>query len=289
MRVLVVGCGYLGLPLGAALVREGHQVWGLRRSAGAAPALREAGLEPVPADVTDPASLASLAPRFDWVVNCVASGGGTAEDYRRIYYDGTRNLLAWLAAAPPRRFVYTSSTGVYGQTAGEVVDETSLAEPDAPTARILRDTEELLLEAARTTGFPAIILRLAGIYGPGRGYWLRQFLAGEARIEGDGSRVLNLVHRDDAAGAIRAALERGEPGRIYNVVDDAPATQRELLTWLAETLERPLPPSVSADGVANRKRGLTSKRVSNRRLREELAFRPACPSFREGFAAELAG
>jgi nucleoside-diphosphate-sugar epimerase len=221
-------------------------------------------------------------------VNCVASGGGAVEDYRRIYFEGTRNLLAWLAPLPPRRFVYTSSTGVYGQTAGELVDETSPAEPDSATARVLRDTEDLLLQAKHTTGFPALILRLAGIYGPGRGYWLRQFLAGEARIEGDGSRVLNMIHRDDAVGAIRAALACGEPGRIYNVADDVPATQRELLTWLAETLKRPLPPSALADAGLFRKRGLTSKRVSNRRLHEELRFRPAHPSFREGFAAEMA-
>jgi nucleoside-diphosphate-sugar epimerase len=223
------------------------------------------------------------------VVNCVAAGGGAPEDYRRVYLEGTQHLLEWLAASPPRHLVYTSSTGVYGQCAGEEVDESSPAEADTPTARILRETEERWLAAVRATGFPAVILRLSGIYGPGRGYWLRQVLAGEARIEGDGSRVLNMIHRDDAVGAILAALERGEPGRIYNVTDDAPVTQGELLSWLAAKSGRPQPPAIPIGAADPRRRGLTSKRISNRRLREELGFRPAYPTYREGYAAELPG
>lgn len=287
MRVLIVGCGYIGLPLGTALVRQGHQVVGLRRTDTADAELRAAGIEPWRADITEPATLANLVPAFDWVVHSVAASGGSPEAYRRTYLEGTRNLLAWLAAHPPRRFVYTSSTGVYAQNDGSLVTEDSPTQAATPTAEILLATEQLLLDAARERGFPAIILRLSGIYGPGRGYWLRQFLAGEARLEEDGRRVLNMIHRDDVVGAILAALERGQPGRVYNVSDDEPVTQRDLFAWLAHATHRPLPPPAPGMPSAARRRGLTSKRVSNARLRRELGWVPRFPTFREGFAAEL--
>jgi nucleoside-diphosphate-sugar epimerase len=286
MRVLIFGCGYVGLPLAAELARRGHVVFGARRTHAADHALRVAGVEPLAADVTDPASLTRLPDPFDWVVNCVSASGG-AEAYRRVYLAGTRHLLAWLASSPSRRFVYTSSTGVYGQTDGAVVTETSPAEPGTSTGDALVATEQVLLREFREHDFPAVILRVAGIYGPDRGYWLKQFLAGEARLEGDGRRVLNMIHRDDVVGAILAALERGRPGEIYNAVDDAPVTQADLFAWLAQTLNRPLPPSAPTDAATARKRGVTSKRVSNRKLREELGWRPRYPTFREGFTAEL--
>ncbi len=285
MRVLILGCGYVGLPLAAELARRGHVVFGAQRTHTADHALRVAGVEPHMADVTDPGSLTRLPDPFDWVVNCVSASGGGVAEYRRVYLDGTRHLLDWLAAAPPRRFVYTSSTGVYGQTDGAVVTETSAAEPGTPTGDALVATEQLLLREFSEHDFPAVILRVAGIYGPGRGYWLKRFLAGEARLEGDGGRVHNMIHRDDVIRAILAALEHGRPGEIYNAVDDAPVTQAELFGWLARTLNRPLPPSAPA---APRKRGVTSKRVSNQKLCEELGWRPHYPTFREGFTAELA-
>jgi nucleoside-diphosphate-sugar epimerase len=276
------------MQVGADLVRRGHAVWGLRRSVAGCDGLATVGIRPLAADVTAPGSLAHLDAGYDWVVNCVSASGGGVADYRRVYLDGARNLLAWLRPRPPRRFVYTSSTGVYGQVDGSEVDEASPTEPSTDTGAVLVETERVLLDAAEREGLPAVVLRVAGIYGPGRGYWLRQFLAGEARIEGDGSRVLNLVHRDDAAGAIAAALERGRTGGVYNVADDEPVTQLDLFRWLAARLGRPLPPAVAADRTSARRRGLTNKRVSNRRLRQELAWAPIYPTFREGFAAELA-
>lgn len=287
MRVLIVGCGYVGLPLGAALVARGHNVMGLRRSPAAVEELRAAGLEPAFADVADRASLDALPRPFDWVVNCVASGGGGLDDYRRTYLEGTRHLLDWLGAVPPAKFLYTSSTSVYGQTDGTDVDEASPTEPSSATARMLVATEQVLLAAARERHFPATILRLAGIYGPGRGYWLRQFVAGEARLEGEGRRLLNLVHRDDVVGAILAALDRGAAGAVYNVVDDAPVTQRGLFTWLAARLNRPLPPVAPENLAETRKRGLTNKRVTNRKLKAELGYQFQYPTFREGFEGEL--
>ena len=292
MRVLIVGCGYVGLPLGAELVRRGHEVFGLRRSAAAEDEMRAAGIRPLAGDVTQPETLAKLPRQFDWVVNCVAAGGG-AENYRQIYLEGGRNLVSWLADSPPQKFVFTSSTSVYGQDDGSVVTETSSVEPEAETSKVLVEVENLLLDAARGTRgcpphqFPAIILRVAGIYGPGRGHWFRQFLKNEARIEGDGSRWLNMIHRADVVGGIIAALERGSPGKIYNATDDEPVTQLKFFEWLAAELKRPLPPKIPAGAEIQRRHGATNKRVSNARLRTELKYDFQFPDFRKGYGAEI--
>ncbi len=287
MRVLIVGCGYVGLPLGAELVRQGHEVFGLRRSALAETELKAAGITPLLADITRPETLAPLPRDFDWVVNCTASGGGGAEDYRKIYLEGNRNLMAWLAGSPLKKFIYTSSTSVYGQNDGSVVTEQSPVEPDAPTSRILVATEKLLLAAVAERNFPAAILRVAGIYGPTRGHSFKAFLRGEARIEGDGARVLNMIHRDDVIGAIIAALRAAKPGEIYNAADHEPVSQLNFFKWLAAELKQPMPPVIPADAEAWRRRGVTNKQVSNARLRAELKYEFQFPDFRAGYAAEL--
>ena len=287
MRVLIVGCGYVGLPLGVEAARQGHQVFGVRRSADAAAQLAAAGLHPLLADITDPAALARLPGPFDWVVNCVSSAGGAAEEYRRVYLQGTRNLVEWLSAVSPQKLVYTSSTGVYGQNDGSLVKETSPTEPATEAGRILLETEQVLRDATRQRGCPAVILRVAGIYGPGRGHYLRQYLKNEARIEGSGERWLNMIHRDDVVGVILSALRSGKPGETYNAVDDEPVMQAAYFRWLAEELGKGLPPSVPENPEAIRKRGATNKRVSNRKLKMELGYQFKYANFRKGYSAEI--
>lgn len=289
MRVLIIGAGYIGLPLGAELAQRGHEVFGLRRNHAAEEELKAAGLIPLFANITQPEELKKLPADFDWVVACAASGGGGVDDYRRVYVDGMRNIIEWLA--PGRRngraprIVYTSSTSVYGQTNGEIVDEKSPAEPLAETSRVLLEAENILLSAARERNFPGMILRVAGIYGPERGYWLKQFLRGEARLDGDGKRFLNMIHRDDVAGCLIAALEKGQSGEIYNAVDDEPVSQQDLFSWLSTTLCKPMPGSAPEN--PERKRGSTNKRISNRKLKEMLHYRFRYPTFREGYAQSM--
>jgi nucleoside-diphosphate-sugar epimerase len=286
-KCLIVGCGYVGLPLGKELVRRGHEVFGLRRSVLAEAELWGAGITPLHADITQPETLATLPRDFDWVVNCAASGGGGAADYRKIYLEGNRNLVAWLDGSPLKKFVYTSSTSVYGQNDGSVVTEESPVEPEADTSTILVETEKLLLSAVAERQFPAVILRVAGIYGPARGHWFKAFLRGEARIEGDGSRFLNMIHRDDLIGVIIAALETGKPGEIFNATDSEPVSQLKFFEWLAAELKRPLPPNIAADAEAWRRRGVTNKQVSNTKLRAKLKYEFRFPDFRSGYAAEI--
>ncbi len=293
MRVLIVGCGYVGFPLATELVRRGHNVLGLRRSTTSDEALKAAGITPLRADITQPDSLKQLPRDFDWVVNCVASGGGGAEEYRQLYLQGMVNLTDWLVPTDQRtnvtipRFVYTSSTGVYGQNDGSLVDETSLTEPMSETAKLLVMAESFLLARAKEGNFPAMILRAAGIYGPERGYLLKQFLRGDSKIEGSGARILNMIHRDDLIRAIIAALERGRAGEIYNVVDDAPVSQLDFFRWLAARLGKPLPPPGDEDAATPRKRGLTNKRISNAKLKAELGFEFQYPDYRAGYSSEI--
>lgn len=288
MRVLIIGCGYVGFPLGEKLARAGHHVFGLRRSVTAAGELKSAGILPLLGDVTKPQTLLDLPHQFDWVVNCAASGGGDAETYRQLYLEGNRNVIAWLTPAPPQKYIYTSSTSVYGQNDGSVVTENDPAEPESETGRILVATENLLLAAGKKN-FPVSILRLSGIYGPQRGYWLKQFLRGATRIEADAGEYVNMIHREDVIGAIVAALERAPENSLFNASDNEPVTRGAFCGWLAERLGLPEPEFVPTPGAENRKRGASNKRVSNEQLRRRLAYEFKYPTFREGYAAELAG
>jgi nucleoside-diphosphate-sugar epimerase len=284
MKTLIIGCGYVGLPLGALLASQGHTVFGIRRTIDADHELLAKKITPVHIDITDPEQLASIAPSFDIVINLVSSSKGGLDDYRHVYLEGTKSILRWLSKSPPRAYLYTSSTSVYAQADGSWVDESSPAEPDSPTSQVLLDTEYELIAAYRETAFPAIILRASGIYGPERGHLFKQFLKGEATIRDDGASWINMIYVDDLAAAIAHLIDRGQPGEIYNATDDEPVTQLDFFRWLAERLGKPLPPSAPAD--PNRKRGLTNKRVSNKKLKA-TGFNFRYPTFREGYTAEM--
>ena len=273
----------MGSHLACELKRTGHEIATLGRTAATKTDLTKAGIQTFNADITQPASLEKIPSQWDWIVNCASSSRGTIEEYRAVYLEGTRNLLNWLSKSPLQKFVYTSSTGVYAQNDGSVVTEASPTIPESETGTVLIETEDTLLAAARERSFPSIILRVSGIYGPNRGYWLKQLQSGEARLDDAGQRILNMVHRDDVTGAIIAAFEKGRPGQIYNVSDDEPVTQIELFKWLSKKFGKPLPPAVDFRTGGARKRATTCKRVSNGRLKTELGYELKYCTFREGF------
>ncbi len=271
-RVVIAGCGFVGLATARVFQMAGWDVLGLTHSAESAAALKGEAFSVTPCDISDAEAVRAIASGLggnaDAVIHCASSGRGGADAYRTVYLEGARNLLDAFAGA---RLIFTSSTSVYAQTDGAVVTEDSPAEPPRETGQILRGTEELVLARG------GIVARLAGIYGPGRSVLLRKFFSGEAVIEGDGGRFVNQVHRDDIASALRVLIEEGATG-IFNVSDDAPMPQREIYAWLAERFARVLPPNGPID--PNRKRGWTSKRVSNAKLRA-LGWAPQFPSFFE--------
>ena len=276
MRVLVVGCGYVGRPLAEKLATAGHHVFALSRT----PPEVQGRIVPIVCDITRAGEVKRLERSYEVVINTASSSKGGVEEYRSVYLEATRNLLGHLQF---EKYIWTSSTSVYAQTDGSVVTEKSLTEPIAETSQVLRETEELLLSTSQ-----GLLLRLAGIYGPERGHLFQQYLRGEARIHGDGARWLNMIHRDDAVGAIIAALERGRAGEIYNVSDNEPVSEREFFVWLARQLKRDLPPTISESQRTGRKRGVTNKRISNLKLREQLGYELIYSTFREGYGSEIA-
>jgi nucleoside-diphosphate-sugar epimerase len=281
-RILIAGCGYVGVAAADLFHENGWQVEGWTASEHSA---RELGGKPYPVrpvDITDPGAVSRPDARFDAVIQCVSSGGGGAEAYRRIYLAGARNLAA---AFPGALLVYTSSTSVYAQTGGEWVTETSAADPTTETGRVLRETEEFVLSGG------GVVARLAGIYGPGRSALLRKFLAGTATIDSATPRFINQAHRDDIAAALLVLVQQHAAGRsdagelrIYNVADGHPVLERECYGWLADRFERPLPPV--AAGPVERKRGNSNKRVSSEKL-QAAGWRLQYPTFEEAMVKSI--
>jgi nucleoside-diphosphate-sugar epimerase len=274
-KVLVVGCGYIGRPLALRLREQGHQIHAWVHSAASAEALANCRFHQVMAgSVADRFLWDALAGEFDLVIHAASSGRGGADSYREVFLEGIRQINS---RQPRARRLMVSSTSVYGQTAGEWVTEESPAEPATETGRILREAEKAALDSG------AMVVRSAGIYGPGRSVLLEKFRKGEAVIEGDGSRWINQIHQSDLVAALEHFVQTGEPGQIYNVADDEPVMQHDYYAWCAEFLRKPAPPHGPID--TNRKRGVTSKRVSNAKLRG-TGWRPVYPSFRDGLSAD---
>lgn len=273
--ILVIGCGYLGAQLLRQLARNGWKATGITLSESSAGALRSQGLKVVAADLrtSDLRVLTETNPSV--IIHCASSGKGGAMAYREIFLETTRRLINETSF---EHLFFTSSTSVYAQTDGSTVTETDIAEPERETGQILRQTEELVLACDGT------VLRLAGIYGPGRCVPLEKLLSGEAVIEGNGERLVNSIHRDDAVSAFCLAVGGRWKG-LFNVVDNEPVTQLEWFQWVCARLERPLPAFAPRD--LNRKRAWTSKRVTNAKLRS-MGWIPQYPSFREGVQQILA-
>ena len=274
MKILVIGCGYVGLPLALAARARGDEITAWVHSRASAEAL---GKHRFPQVITGSAADENLwrgIAKHDRVVHCASSGRGGVEAYREVFLEGAR-LMNELQ--PQARRLLVSSTSVYGQSAGELVTEKATAEPASETGRMLREAEKLALAGG------AIVVRSAGIYGPGRTVLFEKLKRGEAVMEADGSRWMNQIHRDDLVSAIELLLERGDPGQIYNATDGAPVMQREYYAWCSEFLRVPMPPSGPVN--AQRKRGNTNKRVANASLLA-LGWTPVFRSFREGISAD---
>lgn len=265
----------------------GHRVIGLKRSAGGLPE----GVAALRADLADPASveaaLATLAEPIDVSVCAVAADGGDDDAYRRAYVEGQRNLLAALRArgSMPRHIFFTSSTAVYAQDDGARVDETSETAPREFRGTRMLEAERVLLES----GSQATVLRLGGIYGPGRTRLIEGVRGGRSVVAPGPPRWGNRIHRDDAAGALAhlvgAALRGAPPPAILIGVDDEPADEAEVLGWIASRLGVPAP-AVAEGAPAARARG-GNKRCSNARLRA-TGYRFRHPTFREGYGALIA-
>jgi len=274
-NILIAGCGDVGCRLGLRLVGEGHTVWGLRRRPEALPA----ELRPLAADLSDPETLRDLPPALDVVVYTTAADGHADEAYRRAYVTGVDHLLNVLEARPdpPKRFLFASSTGVYGQTDGSWVDESSPVEPRSFTGRRVLEGEE----RCRAGTIPSVSLRLGGIYGPGRTRLIERVASGAATCPAGEPVFTNRIHSDDAAGALAHLTALADPEPVYLGVDAEPADLCEVSRFLARRLGVAPPETVPRD-PSYRRGG--SKRCSSRRL-QSSGFSFRYPTYREGYAA----
>ncbi|MFN2509268.1 MAG: NAD-dependent epimerase/dehydratase family protein [Chthoniobacterales bacterium] len=274
-RILIAGCGYLGAATADLFHAAQWEVEGWTASRDSAQALSGKPYSVRAVDIGNRAQVGDAGGEFSVVIHCASTRGGGESAYGRVYLEGARNLAAVFPAA---LLVFTSSTSVYAQANGEWVTESSAAEPQRRTGRILRETEEFVLARG------GVVARLAGIYGPGRSALLRKFLADSATIDAGEQRFVNQIHRDDAAAALSLLVEKNLGSEaatsrercIYNVADGQPITRRDCYDWLAAHLHRPLPPvGVQPTGG---KRGKSNKRVSNAKLRA-LGWSPRYPTF----------
>ena len=267
-RILIAGCGYVGEAVADLFHGEHWEVEGWTGSAQPAARLANRPYPVRPIDITDLAAVSASPGEFDVVVHCASTRGGDVEDYRRLYLGGARTLIHRF---PDARFLFTSSTSVYAQTDGTIVNETSPAEPAHEKGQILRETEELIL----ATG--GIVARLGGIHGPGRSYFLSKFLGGKPVIDRTAQRFINQVHRDDIASALLLLAEQHAcEGEVFNVVGDRPIRASEAYVWLGIRLGKSLPSPTQ--GTVAPKRGQSNKQVSNAKLRA-LGWEPRYPTF----------
>ena len=281
MRVLVAGCGDVGTALAIELTKAGDTVFGLRRHAARLPA----PIVPVSADLADPATLENL-PEVDAVVYTAAADQSTDDAYRRAYVDGVRHLLVSPALTRHRaeRFLFVSSTAVYAQDDGGWVDETSPTEPTNFRGKRLIEGEKLVSDS----GVTPVVLRLAGIYGPGRTRLIDKVRSGRATLSAGPPRYANRIHRDDCAGALAHLLRLENPAPLYLGVDDTPVAMNEVYAWLATALGAPGPSTESTPSMEAFSFEGTNKRCSNARLRAS-GYRFRYPTYREGYGALIAG
>jgi nucleoside-diphosphate-sugar epimerase len=278
-NVLIAGCGYVGTALGTRLTLDGHVVWGLRRHTDAVPP----SIRPLAADLTVPETLEALPPGLDVVFYTASADASDDDSYRAAYVEGLRNLLHALdnQRQPLRRVFFTSSTGVYAQASGAWVDETSPTEPAEFSGLRVLEGERLLLGGL----FPATVLRLGGIYGPGRTRLIDRVRRGLAVCPDGPPLYTNRIHRDDCAGALRHLLTLAEPASLYLGVDHEPVEQCEVLRWLAAQLGVS-PPRLEPPSGSEVRRHQSNKRCSNAKLvASGYVFRYS--SFRDGYMALL--
>jgi nucleoside-diphosphate-sugar epimerase len=269
-RILLVGAGDLGLRVARELLAQGDEVWALRRHPAAAAHER---LHWIAADLGQPDTLRDLPRGITHMVWATAPDGRNPQAYATVFTDGLKHVFGALDRASLRRVVFVSSSAVYGEHGGGRVDEDTPPSPPGYNGRILLESEQWLADQA----LPAVALRLAGIYGPGRVQLLDRLRAGLARAPVDPPHWANRIHVDDAAGAIvhLLALPRAQP--VYIGCDDTPLPLHELYAHLAGLLGAPLPEPGPAPA------NVGSKRLDNARLKSS-GYALRWPDARAGYA-----
>ena len=272
-RVLLAGCGDLGLRVAQRLLARGDQVWALRRQP---PPQDDSGIQWLSGDLTKPETLRGLPTDITQLVYLPTPDRRDESAYRATFVTGLRYLLDALGSSPLKRVLLVSSSAVYGEHGGDWVDESTAPAPPGFNGEVLLEAEQLL--AAQPVA--SVVLRLAGLYGPGRLQLIERLRAGQVQAPRSSAHWANRVHVDDAASAVVHLLKLTDPLPLYLGVDNTPLPLDALYDHLAGLIGAPLP----GDGPAPA--GVGSKRLSNARLRAS-GWMPQWPDAREGYAALL--
>jgi nucleoside-diphosphate-sugar epimerase len=285
-RVLIVGCGYIGSLVAQLLNKQGIDVWSLNRT----PKHLSPQIKQILGDVTDLSSLPRLNKNFDAVVYAVSPQNKTEEAYRSAYYTGLAHVMKKINHPNNSRVILpmdkessvrvllVSSTGVFGQNGGEWVEEETRPNPTNETSRQLLEAERLAIRL----GNPGIVIRLGGIYGPGRTRMIKKFMDGECTCP-ETLHYTNRIHRDDCAESICHLLSLLAPKNLYIGADNDPAPLHVIYNWMAEKTGRIDPcTEMSVDFVVKRNALRTNKRCRNQRLTES-GFAFTYSTFREGY------
>ena len=270
-RVLLAGCGDLGRRVAQRLRTVGDEVWALRRQP---PASEDSGIRWLRGDLARPETLRGLPAGITRVVYLPTPDRRDESAYRATFIDGLGHLLDALGDESLQRVLLVSSSAVYGEHDGNWVDERTPPAPPGFNGAVLLEAEQML--AARRPA--SVVLRLAGLYGPGRLQLIERLRAGQVRVPRAQPHWANRIHVDDAAAAIVHLLRLADPLPLYLGVDDTPLPLDVLHDHLAALVGAP----VVAAGPAPAAIG--SKRLSNARLRAS-GFVPRWPDSREGYAA----
>ncbi|MDB5347656.1 MAG: dependent epimerase/dehydratase family protein [Schlesneria sp.] len=286
MQKLIVGCGYLGGRVADIWIAQGHQVHALTRSSERATEFSRRGINPIIGDLCDLASLPDL-PAVETILFAVGYEKSSRRTRQQVQLTGLQNVLARVASAD--RLVYISSSSVYGQSAGEWVDETSDCQPVQPGGISCLETERWLMSAIpdSTSVTRANVLRLSGIYGPDRLLSRIESLRSGEALSGSGTEWLNLIHVDDAAVAVIACELHGKPNQTFLVSDDQPISRADYYGLLASLVGAPSP-RFDPGGNPSRGSGGINKRCRNKRLREELQVTLQFPTITVGLPHALA-
>jgi len=274
-KVLIVGCGDLGVELARQLQKQGLMPIGLRRSLSP-----DSSFECVQADVTQPSSLTLLSNlNPDYLVYCVAANAQTDESYRQHYVEGLRHVLNALVSATNLKHVFfVSSTRMYGQTTDALLDESTVPQAMDFGGQRLLEAENLLKQAGQSWTHTA--LRLTGIYGPGRNRMIN--LAANPSHWPAQNIWTNRIHRDDAAAfivfLIKRLLSGGAAQDCYVVTDSNPVSQYEVLHWIAAQM--------GMEASSEVPEIVGGKRMSNQRMLS-TGFSLKYPDYQVGYLAML--
>ena len=271
-RILIAGCGDLGERVARLLLAQGDEVYALRRH----PPNGDDTIRWLSADLTCPETLVALPERISRLVFMPAPQTREPENYRAVFLDGLRNVLDALDATSLERVLFVSSSAVYGEHGDEWVDEATPPSPPGFNGQVLWEAEQWLSNRPVET----VVLRLAGLYGPGRMQLIDRLRAGQVRAPRELRHWANRIHVDDAAAAIVHLLALRDPHMVYVGVDDTPLPLDILYNDLAELIGAP--PVLEGPAPA----GIGSKRLSNARLKAS-GFQFRWPDARQGYAEWL--